>query len=109
MESIALDVNVGIPCGLIVNELVSNCLKYAFPDERKGIVRVGIKDDNEGNHILTIADNGIGFPEAVDFRSTTSLGLQLVNVLTDQIGGGIVLSNVGGTKFTITFPESNLT
>jgi PAS domain S-box-containing protein len=104
MESMALDVNVGIPCGLIVNELVSNSLKHGFPDGREGLVRVGINTNSEGNNVLTVANNGVSFPETVDFRNTTSLGMQLVNVLTGQIHGTIKLSTDEGTEFTITFP-----
>jgi two-component sensor histidine kinase len=108
MENVALDVNIGIPCGLIVNELVSNCLKYAFPDGRKGTITVGITRNSEGNYVLTVADNGIGFPADVDFRKTSSLGLQLVNVLAEQIHGTIELSNerakTEGARFHITFP-----
>jgi PAS domain S-box-containing protein len=104
MEPLALDVNAGIPCGLIVNELVSNSLKYAFPDGRKGMVTVGIRKNREGNNVLTVADNGIGFPDAVAFRNTATLGLQLVNVLTGQIQGTIELSKTAGTTFCITFP-----
>ncbi len=107
MEPLALDVNVGIPCGLIVNELVSNCLKYAFPAGRKGTVTLGIKRNSEGNNILTVADNGIGFPENIDFRNTASLGLQLVNVLTGQIHGTIELLKEEGTTFRITFPGTS--
>ena len=107
MEPIALDVNVGIPCGLIVNELVSNSFKYAFPEGRNGMVKVGIKRNSEGNYVLTVADNGIGFPATVDFRNTPSLGLQLVNVLTGQINGSIELSKAEGTTFRITFPGMN--
>ena len=106
MEPLALDVNVGIPCGLIVNELVSNCLKYAFPVGRKGTITVGINNDSAGNNVMTVEDNGVGFPETVDFRNTTSLGLQLVNALSGQINGSIELSKVEGTKFSITFPGS---
>ena len=104
MEPLTLDVNVGIPCGLIVNELVSNSLKYAFPGERAGTIVVGINRDREGNKVLTVADNGIGFPHTVDFRNTSSLGLQLVNVLTGQIHGAIELVATAGTTFRITFP-----
>jgi two-component sensor histidine kinase len=104
MESIALDVNVGIPCGLIVNELISNSLKHAFPKGRKGLIRVGINKNREGNYVLTVEDNGIGFPAEKDFRKTSSLGLRLVNVLTGQICGTIALSRSEGTRFCITFP-----
>ncbi len=104
MEPIALDVNIGIPCGLIVNELVSNCLKHAFPQSRSGTITLGIRRDGDGNNILSVADDGIGFSETVDFRNTASLGLQLVNVLTAQIHGTIEMVVDRGTKFIITFP-----
>ena len=104
MESLFFDVTVGIPCGLIANELVSNCFKYAFPEGRKGTIKIGINKDSEGNNVLTVADNGVGFPETTDFRKTTSLGLQLVNVLTGQIQGKIELVRNEGTTFKITFP-----
>jgi len=105
-DPITLDVNVGIPCGLIANELVSNCLKYAFPEGRKGMITLGINKDTQGNNVLTVADNGVGFPDTVDFRNTTTLGLKLVNVLSGQIHGVIELSRVEGTTFRITFPGS---
>ena len=104
MEPLALDVNVGIPCGLIVNELVSNSLKYAFPGGRQGKITLGINKGREGNNVLTVADNGVGFPDTVDFRNTVSLGLQLVVVLAGQIHGTIELAKAGGTAFSITFP-----
>jgi two-component sensor histidine kinase len=104
MESLFFDVTIGIPCGLIVNELVSNSLKYAFPEGRKGTIKVGINKDSEGNNVLTVADDGVGFPDTVDFRKTTSLGLQLVSMLTGQIHGKVALSRGEGTRFSITFP-----
>ncbi len=104
MEPLALDVNVGIPCGLIVNELVSNCLKHAFPDGREGMIKLGISKNSEGSNVLSVSDNGIGFPETVDFRNTASLGMQLVTVLTGQIHGTIELFRAEGTTFRITFP-----
>ncbi len=107
MESIPLDVNVGIPCGLIVNELVSNSLKYAFPDGKTGTIKVGINRKSESNHVLFVADDGIGFPAEVDFRNTWSLGLQLVNTLAEQLHGKIELSREKGTRFSITFPATS--
>jgi len=105
MESIAIDVNIGIPCSQIVNELVSNSLKHGFPEGRTGMIRVGISIDSEGNYILFVEeDNGIGLPSDVDFRNTSSLGLQLVNGLSQQIRGKIELSRDCGTRFRVTFP-----
>jgi PAS domain S-box-containing protein len=103
MESLALDVNVGIPCGLIVNELVSNSLKHAFPEGRKGTVKLGININSEGDHVLFVEDNGVGLPADIDFQNTTTLGLELVTGLARQIRGKIELSREGGTRFVLTF------
>lgn len=107
MEPLAIDVNVGIPCGLIVNELVSNSLKHAFPHGGKGTINAGINKNSEGNYVLFVADNGISLPAEVDIRNTSSLGLQLINVLTKQIHGIIELSRTEGTKFSIIFPGTS--
>ncbi|MCR4438178.1 MAG: PAS domain S-box protein [bacterium] len=105
VNGIDLAIDSGISCGLIVNELVSNALKHAFPDGRKGKVTVGLERAN-GSYVLKVSDDGVGFPAHVDFRNTESLGLQLVNTLTDQLEGTIELSaNGGGTTFTICFPD----
>ena len=104
IDDIKLNIETSVPCGLIITELVSNCLKYAFPDGRQGELKVSlkIKDDY---YQLNISDNGIGFPENIDFKNTESLGLQLVNSLTDQIDGEIELDNTNGTEFKIKFQE----
>jgi len=105
MEPVFLDVNVGIPCALITNELVANSLKYAFPAGRKGTIKVGITLDSKGARVLFVEDNGVGLPASIDFRNTSSLGLQLVNGLTRQIRGKIELSTGAGTRFSITLPD----
>ena len=111
VEEISLTIETAIPCGLIINELVSNSLKYAFPEGREGEINIEFFP-NDGNVIpegddlkytLKVSDNGIGFPEDLDFRNTQSLGLQLVNNLTNQLDGTIVLGRTGGTTFSITF------
>jgi PAS domain S-box-containing protein len=104
VKSISLPVNTAIPCGLIVNELVSNALKYGFPGELGGQVDVSLTLLNQTSGVLTVADNGVGFPREIDFRSTKTLGLQLINTLTLQINGTIELSRDPGTTFSITFP-----
>ena len=103
---ISLDIDTAIPCGLILNELVSNCLKYAFPDSREGEVQVSLRSKKDGLLTLSVCDNGIGFPKDLDFRETESLGLQLVCTLTDQILGDITLDTSDGTAFQITFPPT---
>ena len=100
---VVLDVNKGIPCGLIINELVSNALRHAFPDGRQGIIEVRMQSDSSGGILLIVSDNGAGFPEYIDFRNTKSLGMQLVTSLVSQLDGTIELGKSEGTAFTINF------
>ena len=102
VSEITLSLDTGISCGLIVNELISNALKYAFVNANKGVINVSLKKKGKG-HLLIVEDNGAGFPDAVDFRNSHSLGLQLVLGLVDQIDGEIELKKEGGSKFIITF------
>ncbi len=101
VEPIALGVDLAIPCGLIINELISNCLKYAFPEHRKGEIRVSLHRKGKKSFILTIRDDGIGLPENLDLHSTDTLGLQLVHRLTKQLGGIVELNCDQGTEFKI--------
>jgi len=102
LERITLPLDSSIPCGLIVNELLSNSLKYAFPDGKSGEIRVSIRKNN-GTVELTVGDDGIGLPPDLDFRNTGSLGLNIVNALVKQIRGDIELHREQGTEFHITF------
>ncbi len=105
VEDCYLNVETSVPLGLIISELLSNSLKYAFPDDRTGEIRIAIEGENDGFKLL-ISDDGIGFPIDIDFRHvSTSLGLQLVNSLVDQLDGTIELDNNKGTKFIIRFRE----
>jgi PAS domain S-box-containing protein len=104
IEEVYLDIDHATPCGLLLNELVSNCLKHAFPPGRNGAVHIGLHTAPEHQVGLVVRDTGIGFPEALDFRQTNTLGLQLVTALADQLQGTIALDRQGGTTFTITFP-----
>ncbi len=102
----SLDINTAIPVGLIVSELVSNALKYAFPDERKGRIRVGLAPAPDNKLVLTIADDGIGLPADLDVRETESLGLQIVNMLVEQLDGELEVDRKAGTEFRIVFRET---
>lgn len=104
VDDVLLNVDTAIPCGLIVNELVSNSLKHAFPSGRKGEICIEIRSGEGGKLTLIVSDNGTGFPGDLDFRNTGSLGLRLVNILTAQLDGTIELDRSGGTAFKITFP-----
>ena len=104
MDDLPLGIDTAIPCGLIVNELVSNSLKYAFPDGRGGEIRIELRSDGDNRIALMVSDDGVGLPEDLDFRKTESLGLQLVNNLSvAQLEGAIDLDRRGGTTFRITF------
>ena len=98
-----LGIDEAIPCGLIVNELVTNSLKYAFPDGRKGELEVRLDMDEAHQLTLTVGDNGVGLPPGLDYLNTETLGLQLVSLLVKQIKGRIDLQEVPGTVFTIRF------
>jgi two-component sensor histidine kinase len=100
VKDVLLNINTAIPCGLIINELVSNSLKYAFPDSRKGKIKIAMSSLNNNEMELTVSDNGIGIPEEVDISGTKSLGLHLVTILAeDQLQGEIKLARTKGTKF----------
>ena len=104
-EKLELGIDHAVPCGLIVNELISNSLKYAFPDGKKGTIIIDLRKSNNNEIILTISDDGVGFPEGINYRETQSLGLQLVNTLVGQIDGNISMENHVGTTFRISFCE----
>jgi PAS domain S-box-containing protein len=106
VEGVILPLETALPCGLILSELLSNCLKHAFPGGAVGDVTVTLTHA-AGHLTLQVSDSGCGFPEHLDFRHTESLGLQLVCVLTEQLEGTIALERDGGTTFTVTFPLSN--
>ena len=103
VTDVFLDINKAIPCGLIINELVSNSLKHAFPQDKKGNIRIQLNKGNNGNVRLVVSDDGIGFSENVDFQHPDSLGLQLVNDLVDQLGGTLELDASEGTSYQISF------
>ncbi|MGZ7049055.1 MAG: sensor histidine kinase, partial [Methanobacterium sp.] len=91
--------------GLVINEIISNSLKYAFKGVDNPKISVLLKSLGENKYKLDISDNGIGFPENIDYKNTSSLGLQLVNALVDQIEGEIKLVEGKGTHFEITFND----
>lgn len=101
--NISLNINTALPLGLLLTELMTNALKYAFPAGRKGKLRVGLQQEDH-QMVLTVSDDGIGFPEYLDFQNTKSLGLQLVMGLVRQLQGTIEMTRKEGTAFRILFP-----
>ena len=102
VEPINIGIDNAIPLGIIINELITNSLKYAFPEGKKGKVNLSLFSKNE-DYILIESDNGIGIPDDIDFKNADTLGLQLVNTLVSQINGNIDLNRNNGTEFIIKF------
>ena len=98
-------VDTAIPCGLILNELISNCLKHAFPDGKSGRVRVAFHELDDKEYELVVSDDGVGLPLEMDITRTDSLGMQLVFLIVEQLKGKIEVSREGGTGFHILFRE----
>jgi PAS domain S-box-containing protein len=100
---IRLDINSAIPCALIINELLTNSLKYAFPGGMEGTITLDFKKNSGGSSTLIVGDNGVGLPEGIDAGDSKTLGLQLVNELVKQLRGELSVEGGKGTRFTITF------
>jgi PAS domain S-box-containing protein len=106
-ENVILDLERAIPCGLLLNELITNSLKYAFPQVMKGHIKITIKPSG-GNLLLEFSDNGVGLPKHIDFHNTHSLGLQLIYLLTTHdLHGSITLDRTKGTLYRIDIPLSH--
>lgn len=103
IQKLFLSLDTSIPCGLIVNELVANALKYAFPNSKKGNIFISLKRKEDGINVLMIEDDGIGMPKNLNIEETESLGLQLVMTLVDQIDGKLTLEEGMGARFLIEF------
>jgi len=98
-----IDLDKAIPCGIIINELLSNSFKYAFENKkRKASIRVSFKE-HRNKCTLEVSDNGSGFPESVDFKNSSTLGLQLINSLVEQLDGQLKVDVKKGSSFIITF------
>lgn len=103
-ENVLLGIDSAIPCGLVINELVTNSLKYAFPGDKKGELKIILRSTDEGMIELIVGDNGVGIPKDIDPGTGKSLGLHLVNILAvNQLQGKIELDRTKGTEFKITF------
>jgi two-component sensor histidine kinase len=103
-EGVALAVDKAIPCGLILNELITNALKHAFPNERRGTVCVHMGWAGPGELEILVSDDGIGINSGSNIPKSDSLGMQLVRTLVEQLDGHMEILHDGGTTFRITFP-----
>ena len=103
IDELRLTIDTAVPCGLIINELVSNSLKYAFPGGRNGRIRIEMHEEEDHFIRLAVIDNGVGFPDGIGQASTKSLGLRLVRTLAAQLGATVEMSSAGGAQTTLTF------
>jgi len=105
IKDVFLNINTAIPCGLIINELVSNSLKHAFVNRQIGSISISLMFKETNLFILSVKDNGIGLPQNYDMSNPSNLGLQIVHTLVDQLHGSYEIQREQGTNFVITFQE----
>ena len=104
---ITLGIDDTVPCGLVINELLSNSLKYAFRDGRHGEIAIEVTSPEANQIELVVRDDGMGIPAEIDIRKTDSMGMQLVTgIVETQLGGRVALDRTGGTCFTISFSSA---
>jgi len=101
----SMNIDTAVPCGLIINELVTNSLKYAFKGQTQGTINIDFTLENNSVCVLNVSDSGMGFPQDLDYRNARTLGLRLVGSLVKQIRGEIELLETTGTTFKITFAK----
>jgi two-component sensor histidine kinase len=102
-----LPMDIAIPCGLMINELISNSFKYAFVNMSKGVISIHFKNVGDDLYSLTVADNGAGIPPNIDIKKTKSLGMKILHKLVQQIDGELESDFTNGTKFIIQFKSTN--
>jgi two-component sensor histidine kinase len=105
VEDLVLGMDSAIHCGLLVNELVSNALKHAFPGNRPGSVTVDLREVEDGRYSLIVRDDGVGLPRTFDSRRSDTLGLQLVHTLAEHLDGTVAIRSGPGTEFEIRFRD----
>ena len=107
IDDLSLSLDYAVPCGLILNELMSNCLKHAFPVGHSGTVYIGFHAEGEEELCLVVRDDGVGVPADVDLGRTSSLGWRLIRALVEQLGGVVQCQTAGGTSVEIRFARQN--
>jgi two-component sensor histidine kinase len=101
IEPLKMDVSQAVPLGLILNESITNALKYAFPDSRSGMISISLSNTSENYYLLSVSDNGIGIP--VNFKKTGSLGMSLMKGLSEDLDGNLSIENNNGTTIKVSF------
>jgi two-component sensor histidine kinase len=105
VADVSLDIESAVPCGLIINELISNSLKHAFVGKQgRGTIRVDFVIEG-CDYLLSIQDDGVGLPPGFDINAATTMGMEIVSILTQQLDGKLSISLEAGTRFNISFPR----
>jgi two-component sensor histidine kinase len=107
LDSVGLELDDALPSGLLISEVVSNSLKHGFPEGRKGEVRILLRRQSPATVLLVVSDNGVGFPDNLDWRKSRSLGLRLVQVLAQQLRGNLDIQSEDGTQVKLVFSASS--
>ena len=105
--NVVFDMDTAVPLGLILNELMTNSFKYAFANDSNGLIKIKLEDSGNGDYILRYTDSGIGIPEGMDFKTTTSLGLRLISRLSRQLGGNSMINHGENWNVEIRFKDTN--
>jgi two-component sensor histidine kinase len=103
IQDVTFDLEKALASTLIINELLSNALRHAFPDDTNGKIIISLNKATCGTQILHFKDNGIGFPRNIDFRRTTTLGMQIVMKLVEQLDGAIEMRRKSGTEYIVEY------
>ena len=104
IDDLILDSSILFPAGMIVNELLTNALKYAFPGGKSGVINARIMRKDEKHVEICIRDNGTGLPDALEISSSRGFGLTLVKMMIQQLNGSIKINRINGTEFRVNFP-----
>ncbi len=103
LDAVGLELDDALPCGLLISEVISNCLKHGFPDGREGEVRILLRRQSATAVVLVLSDNGVGLPGDLDWKTTRSLGLRLVRALAQQLRASLEIHSQGGTEVHLAF------
>lgn len=103
IDSMLLDIDMSLHCGLILNELISNALKHAFPDGLDGVITICLKAGTNGWITLSVSDTGVGYPPGMDIMNASTLGLQIVSMLVTQLHGQLETRNGKGASCVVRF------
>jgi two-component sensor histidine kinase len=103
LEPLELDISFAVPLGLILNETITNALKYAFPDKKEGIIKISVKSTTPHHCTFIVSDNGIGLPEDFELHKANSLGMKLMKGLSDDIAASLRIERHKGTEIFIAF------